>query len=161
MDRGLFEFAFFSGLLLLKKSFYPLFLTAMYLALIPLVYYTTNKRLGGCIYNFPSKTRCLFGARCQKSRKYGMSYASHVSSSYRAQMHANETLSIQRPVGPLPGLAVRLAEDARRMDRYTQDNINTHSLSFQTIQSCLICTQASSWTSSFPVYWLMKDCVHT
>ncbi|CAH3182072.1 unnamed protein product [Porites lobata] len=43
------------------------------------------------------------------------------------------------------------AEDARRMDRYTQDNINTHSLSFQTIQSCLICTQASSRTSSFPI----------
>ena len=106
MDRGLFEFAFFSGLLLLKKSFYPLFLTAMYLALIPLVYYTTNKRLGGGggggggVSTTSPPRPGVYSGPGVKSRKYGMSYASHVSSSYRAQMHANETPSIQRPVGP-------------------------------------------------------------
>ena len=46
VDRRLFEFAVYSSLLLLKKSFYAFFLTAVYLAFIPLVYYTINKRLG-------------------------------------------------------------------------------------------------------------------
>ena len=56
------NFAVYSSLLLLKKSFYAFFLTAVYLDFIPLVHYTTDRRLGGCIYNFPSKTRRLFGA---------------------------------------------------------------------------------------------------
>ena len=60
MNRHLFGFALYSGLLLLKKRFYAFFLTAMYFAFIPLA---QIKRLGaGGIYNFPSKTLHLFGA---------------------------------------------------------------------------------------------------
>ena len=64
MDRRLFEFAGYSSLLLLKKCFYAFFLTAVYLAFIPLVYYTTNKRLGGVSTTSPPRPGV-------KSRKYG------------------------------------------------------------------------------------------
>ena len=64
MDWRLFEFAVYSSLLLLKKSFYAFFLTAVYLAFIPLVYYTTNKRLGGVSTTSPPRHGV-------KSRKHG------------------------------------------------------------------------------------------
>ena len=70
MDRRLFEFAVYSSLLLLKKSFYAFFLTAVYLAFIPLVYYTTNKRLGGVSTTSPPRPGVYSGPGV-KSGKYG------------------------------------------------------------------------------------------
>ena len=45
-DRFLFEFAVYSGLLLLKTIFLCLFLDSRVSCLIPLVFYNKNKRLG-------------------------------------------------------------------------------------------------------------------
>ena len=70
MDRRLFEFAGYSSLLFLKKCFYAFFLTAVYLAFIPLVYYTTNKRLGGVSTTSPARPGVYSGPGV-KSRKYG------------------------------------------------------------------------------------------
>ena len=52
-------------LTVIKKEFLCLFLDSPVFCLnnTPLVYYTTNKHLEGCIYNFPSKTQYLFKAR--------------------------------------------------------------------------------------------------
>ena len=47
------NFAVYSSLLLLKKSFYAFFWTAVYLDFIPLVHYTTDKRLGGVYLQLP------------------------------------------------------------------------------------------------------------
>ena len=53
------------GLTVIKKEVLCLFLDSPVFCLnnTPLVYYTTNKHLEGCIYNFPSKTQYLFKAR--------------------------------------------------------------------------------------------------
>ena len=53
------------GLTVIKEKFLCLFLDSRVFCLnnMPLVYYTTNKHLEGSIYNFPSKTQCLFKAR--------------------------------------------------------------------------------------------------
>ena len=53
--------AVYSGLLLLKKSFYAFFLTAVYLAVILLVYYTTNKRLGSVSTTSPPRPAFIWG----------------------------------------------------------------------------------------------------
>ena len=66
----MFEFAVYSSLLLLKKSFYAFFSTAVYLAFIPLVYYTTNKLLGGVSTTSPPRPGVYSGPGV-KSRKYG------------------------------------------------------------------------------------------
>ena len=52
------------GLPVIKKKFLCLFLDSPVFCLnnMPSVYYTTNKHLEGCIYNFPSKTQHFFKA---------------------------------------------------------------------------------------------------
>ena len=104
VDRRLFEFAFYSGLLLLKKSFYAFFLTAVHLAFIPLVYYTTNKRWGRCIYNFPSNsTPGVFSGPGVKSRKYGIHH-----------FHIDHNGPCSLPLPPPPPLPQK-----KRVNRYT------------------------------------------
>ena len=78
---GLFEFAVYLSLLLLKKSFYAFFLTAVYLAFIPLVYYTTNKHLGGVSTTSPPRPGIYLGPGAKsKCRKYGMLFPCQVVS---------------------------------------------------------------------------------
>ena len=69
MARRLFEFAVFLGFLLLKKSFYAFFLTAVYLACS--ASYTTNKRLGGVSTTSPPRPGVYSGPGVN-SRKYGI-----------------------------------------------------------------------------------------
>ena len=64
------NFAVYSSLLLLKKSFYAFFLTAVYLDFIPLVHYTTDKRLGGGVSTTSPPRPGVYLGPGVKSRKY-------------------------------------------------------------------------------------------
>ena len=61
VDLCLFEFAVYSGLLLLKKSFFMPFSLQSWLSFIPLVYYTTNKRLGDVSTTSPPRPAFIRG----------------------------------------------------------------------------------------------------